>query len=245
MEEKKQRLDEALGRLRRQYGRRIIRPLKEHEAELARPLATGFATLDAALDGGIPAGRTVEITTIPTSGGTTLALNILAAAQSQGLAVYVDTGRTFNPPYAARCGVALADLLLVQPHAYAQGLEIVHDLILAGDGRLVLLDTPYSLFEQAVGPLGHLLQRANALLRQSGCTLLCLFSLQPGSDVALALARPLHDALAHYAAVRLLVSHGRWRQGQTGIRGYNAAIHLLKPRQQELAIAITPDEVIE
>jgi hypothetical protein len=242
-EEKKRRLEQTIGGLRRQYGLRIIRPLKEQAAEVGPPLATGFAPLDRALVGGLPSGRVVEIVTIPTAGGASLALRILASAQGQGLVAYVDPERAFNPTYAAHSGVATDRLLLVQPRSYRQGLEIAQDLILNGDGRLVLVDAPYNLFAQgsAADRLAQMLHRVNMPLRHSGAILLFLVSLPPASDKAAALARPIHDTLAHYAATRLVVCLERWRRSKEGIAGYNATIHLLKPRQRQLTMAVSLD----
>jgi hypothetical protein len=243
-EEKKRRLEQTIGGLRQQYGLRIIRPLKEQAEEaVAAPLATGFAPLDQALAGGLPAGRVAEIVSIPTAGGATLAFRIVAAAQGKGLVACVDPERLFNPTYATHCGIAADRLLLIHPRSYRQGLEIAQDIILNGDGRLVLVDAPYNLFAQgkAADTLARVLHRVNMPLRQSGAILLFLVSLPASSDKASALARPVHDTLAHYAATRLVVCQERWRQSKEGITGYNATLYLLKPRQRQMVMAVTPD----
>ena len=79
-------------------------------------IPTGFPALDQALGiGGIPRGRITEMMGAPTSGMATLALKVIASAQSRrDMAAYVDLGYTFDPDYAARCGVTPDKLLLVR-----------------------------------------------------------------------------------------------------------------------------------
>ena len=74
--------------------------------------ATGFAALDAALGiGGLPRGRIVELFGPPSSGKTTLALQIVAHCSKNGAtAAWIDAEHVFDPAYAAALGVAVEAL---------------------------------------------------------------------------------------------------------------------------------------
>jgi RecA/RadA recombinase len=59
------------------------------------------------------------------SGATSLAIGSLAAAQADGgIVAWIDAAGSFDPATAARLGVRLEWLLVVQPAAPAEALEI-------------------------------------------------------------------------------------------------------------------------
>src|SRR4029079_16530142 len=100
---------------------------------------TGSPELDAALGGGLRRGHLSEITGVPSSGRSTLAVQAIAAATDRGeAAALVDTCDTFDPASAADRGVALSRLLWVRETGDApRALQSV-SLILQGR-RLLLL----------------------------------------------------------------------------------------------------------
>ncbi|MCI0579741.1 MAG: DNA recombination/repair protein RecA [Chloroflexi bacterium] len=241
-DDKKRRLEQTIDGLRQQYGIHVVRPLKEQTLDPVRTVSTSFPQLDKALAGGIPAGRVSEIVSIPTSGGTTLALKIIANAQQvQGMAIYLDLERTFNPDYAARCGIDMRQLLLIRPYSHRQAVEITQDFVLSGDIPILVVDAPYELFTrpQTSQGLAKMLQRVNVPLRRAGSILLCLVSLPAETAPSLATTRPVHDTLAHYAAVRLVIRREHWTHSRKGFRGYQANVHIAKPVQKQVSIAIT------
>src|ERR1039458_2791145 len=77
-------------------------------------IPTGFAALDAALrTGGLPRGWVVDLLGASSTGKTTLALQMIAHAQSGGLtAAWIDAEHAFDPAYAALLGGSI-DLLAV------------------------------------------------------------------------------------------------------------------------------------
>src|SRR5947209_3124292 len=70
-------------------------------------ISTGFAALDDALGGGgLPRGRLVEIFGSAGCGKTTLAIQIVARLQRNGLtAAWIDVDQTFDAAWAAQLGV--------------------------------------------------------------------------------------------------------------------------------------------
>lgn len=91
---------------------------------------------------GIRGGRVVQIIGNPSSGKSTLALDLIANAQKNGLnCAYVDFERTFDPKYSRVVGVDLDKLQMVKPDFAEQGLEITELLIKEGNVKLVVIDS--------------------------------------------------------------------------------------------------------
>ena len=66
--------------------------------------------------GGLPRGRVVEIYGPESSGKTTIALQVIAAAQKQGgLAAFVDAEHALDASYAQKLGVNVDDLIIPNP----------------------------------------------------------------------------------------------------------------------------------
>jgi len=107
-----------------------------------RVAPTGCADLDAALGGGLRRGHLSEITGKPSSGRSTLAVHMLAAATARGEVVgFVDGCDTFDPVSASAHGVDLARLLWVREQGDAARALKAYSLILqAGNFGLVVLD---------------------------------------------------------------------------------------------------------
>jgi recombination protein RecA len=75
-------------------------------------------------------------------GKTTLALSTLAEAQRQGgTAVFIDMEHVLHLPYAARLGVDLDKLILVQPRVGDEAFEIMGALIETREVAIIVLDS--------------------------------------------------------------------------------------------------------
>src|SRR5262249_31457474 len=82
---------------------------------------------------GLPRGRVVEIYGPESSGKTTLALHCLAEAQKKGgICAFIDAEHALDPIYARKLGVNVDDLLISQPDAGEQALEIADTLVRSG-----------------------------------------------------------------------------------------------------------------
>lgn len=225
-------LAETVAALQARWGRDAISRLGDHSPPgQDMRVSTGFAALDEALgNGGLPRGRISEIIGVPTSGMATLALKVVAQMQAQGgTAVYLDGEPAFDPDYAARCGVALEQLLLVQPADVLQMLALAQDLVGEGGADILVCDLPLSppadpqLAQSIADAWGRLL----APLARSGAMLLCLLSLPPGQTPSLEHYPPFFP-LPHYASVRLLLQRERWLYHAHDISGYEAQVLLVK-----------------
>lgn len=150
--ERAKALDLAIEQIERQFGKGSIMRLGEGSAKLAvEVIPTGSLSLDLALGvGGIPRGRITEIFGPESSGKSTLAYHIVSQAQlAGGVAAYIDVEHTFDPTYAARCGVKVDDLLISQPDTAEQALEITESLVRSGAIDVVVIDTVAALVPRA------------------------------------------------------------------------------------------------
>lgn len=254
MRSKKQRqLDVALAAIQRRWGPKALRRGKE-AAKAAEPLhiPTGFPALDKALGiGGIPRSRMTEILGAPTSGMATLALKILASAQSQrDMTAYVDLSYTFDPDYAARCGVNPDKLLLVRPRTGDEALDISYSLIASRGIGVLILDSVSHLIAEANGPqrISVALRRLVGVLAQSPCASIFLTSLFFG-DATSPDNYPDGFALPHYATLRLLIEKEQWIKKRRDVQGYRARVTVLKNKLgsagNSARIAITFNGVVD
>jgi recombination protein RecA len=114
-------------------------------------VSTGSLGLDIALGiGGLPRGRIVEIYGPESSGKTTLALHVIAEAQKGGgTCAFVDAEHALDPAYAKKLGVAIDDLLISQPDAGEQALEIADTLVRSGAIDVLVIDSVAALVPRA------------------------------------------------------------------------------------------------
>lgn len=97
---KRAALDGVLNQIERSYGRGSIVKLGDADHMVVESISTGALTLDAALGGGYPKGRVIEIYGPESSGKTTLALHAIAECQRMGgTAAFVDAEHALDPSY--------------------------------------------------------------------------------------------------------------------------------------------------
>jgi recombination protein RecA len=112
---------------------------------------SGSIALDLALGvGGYPRGRIIEIYGPESSGKTTLALHAIAEAQKGGgTAAFIDVEHALDPKYAKSLGIDLDNLLISQPDAGEQALDIAEMLIRSNAVDIVVLDSVAALVTKA------------------------------------------------------------------------------------------------
>src|SRR6476659_3380372 len=150
--DKSKALDSALSQIERAFGKGSIMKLgganDKAEAEVT---STGSLGLDIALGiGGLPKGRVVEIYGPESSGKTTLSLHVIAEAQKKGgTCAFVDAEHALDPGYAKKLGVDIGNLLISQPDAGEQALEIADTLVRSGAVDVLVIDSVAALVPRA------------------------------------------------------------------------------------------------
>lgn len=149
--DKQQALETALGQIERSFGKGSIMRLGDQKALDIEAVPTGSLGLDIALGiGGLPKGRIIEVYGPESSGKTTLALHAVAEAQQRGeVCAFVDAEHALDPTYAAALGVNLDELLISQPDAGEQALEIADTLVRSGAVGMVVIDSVAALTPRA------------------------------------------------------------------------------------------------
>ena len=150
-DDRRRNLDAALKDIERSFGAGSIMRLGTDRAIEVEAVSTGSVGLDVALGiGGLPRGRVIEIYGPESSGKTTLALHTIAEAQKTGgICAFVDAEHALDPMYAQRLGVNVEDLLLSQPDAGEQALEIADSLVRSGAIDVLVIDSVAALVPRA------------------------------------------------------------------------------------------------
>ncbi|MGM0585300.1 MAG: recombinase RecA [Pseudomonadota bacterium] len=149
--DKQKALDSALAQIERNFGKGSIMKLGERQVMDIEATSTGSIGLDIALGiGGLPKGRIIEIYGPESSGKTTLALHALAEEQKNGgICAFVDAEHALDPQYARKLGVDVDELLISQPDAGEQALEITDTLVRSGAVSVVVVDSVAALTPRA------------------------------------------------------------------------------------------------
>src|SRR3954449_10224030 len=150
--EKNKALDAAVAQIERAFGKgSIMRMGARPGDEQIEVIPSGSLGLDLALGiGGLPRGRIVEIYGPESSGKTTLALHVIAEAQKRGgTCAFVDAEHALDPTYARKLGVDVDNLLISQPDAGEQALEIADTLVRSGAIDVLVVDSVAALTPRA------------------------------------------------------------------------------------------------
>jgi recombination protein RecA len=150
--EKSKALDAAVAQIERAFGKgSIMRMGARPDGQQVDVVPTGSLGLDLALGiGGLPRGRIIEIYGPESSGKTTLALHVIAEAQKRGGAcAFIDAEHAMDPTYASKLGVDLDNLLISQPDAGEQALEIADTLVRSGAIDVLVVDSVAALVPRA------------------------------------------------------------------------------------------------
>lgn len=150
--ERQKALEGALSQIERAFGKGSIMKLNgEQNLAQVEAVSTGSLGLDIALGiGGLPRGRITEIYGPESSGKTTLALQVIAEAQKLGgTCAIVDAEHALDPGYAKKLGVDIDSLLISQPDAGEQALEIADTLVRSGAIDVLVVDSVAALVPRA------------------------------------------------------------------------------------------------
>ena len=149
--EKDKALDAALSQIERAFGKGSIMRLGQNSHIDIEAISTGSLGIDIALGiGGMPKGRIIEIYGPESSGKTTLALSVIAQAKKKGgTCAFIDAEHALDPGYAKKIGVDIENLLISQPDAGEQALEIADTLVRSGAIDVLVVDSVAALVPKA------------------------------------------------------------------------------------------------
>jgi len=221
-DDKSKALEAAIGQIEKAFGKGSVMRLGQNNSVVdVQTISTGSLGLDIALGiGGFPKGRIIEIYGPESSGKTTLALHAVAQSQKEnGNCAFVDAEHALDPVYAKKLGVDLDNLLISQPDAGEQALEIADTLVRSGAIDVLVVDSVAALVPRAelegemgdthVGLQARLMSQAlrklTASIAKSNC--LVIFINQIRLKIGVMFGSPETttggNALKFYASVRL------------------------------------------
>jgi recombination protein RecA len=219
--DKQRALEAALAQIDRAFGKGSVMKLGDKGKVEMESYSTGSLGLDLALGiGGLPKGRIVEIYGPESSGKTTLALHAIAESQKAGgTCAFVDAEHALDPSYARKLGVDVDNLLISQPDAGEQALEIADTLVRSGAVDVLVVDSVAALVPRAEleGEMGdshmglHARLMSQALRKLTGSisrsNTLVIFINQIRMKIGVMFGNPETttggNALKFYASVRL------------------------------------------
>ena len=220
--DKQKALEAALAQIDKLHGKGSIMRLGANDRIMdIEAISTGSLGLDIALGiGGLPRGRVIEIYGPESSGKTTLALQVVAESQKKGgICAFVDAEHALDPVYARKLGVKVEDLLISQPDAGEQALEIADTLVRSGAVDVLVVDSVAALTPKAEleGEMGDMqpgmqarlmskaLRKLTASISKSKC--MVIFINQIRMKIGIMFGNPETttggNALKFYASVRL------------------------------------------
>ncbi|MDZ4248071.1 MAG: recombinase RecA [Patescibacteria group bacterium] len=141
----------ALAQIVKQFGKGAIMKFDENSKVAIDAIPTGSLSLDLALGvGGIPKGRVIEVYGPESSGKTTLATHMIAEVQKAGgSAAFIDAEHAFDPEYGKKLGINIDELLISQPDAGEQALDIAETLVKSGGIDIIVVDSVAALTPRA------------------------------------------------------------------------------------------------
>jgi len=244
--DKKKALETAMSKIEKDFGKGSIMRMGDKQAIHVETISTGSLSLDLALGiGGVPRGRIIEIYGPESSGKTTLALHVVAAAQKAGgEAAYVDAEHALEPAYARALGVDIDSLLIAQPDTGEQALEITEVLVRSGAVDVVVIDsvaalTPRgeiegSMGESSVGVIARLMSQAlrklAASISKTNCVVIFINQLREKIGVMYGNPEttPGGRALKYFSSVRLDVRRIETIKNGTEMVGNRTRVRVIK-----------------
>jgi len=210
-------------------------------------VSTGSLVLDRALGcGGLPYGRIVEIFGPESSGKTTICLHVLASVQkSGGICAFIDTEHSLDPEYAGKIGVDTDNLLLSQPNAGEEALNICEKLVNSKKVKCIVVDSVAALTPRAEleGEMGESHMGLHARLMSQACRkltapiekngVIVIFTNQIRSKIGVVYGSPEvttgGNALKFYSSIRMDVRKRviEFNKKKEPI-GHNVAIKIVK-----------------
>ncbi len=239
-------LTTALAQIEKKYGKGSVMKLGENNALNVEAISTGSIALDMALGvGGVPRGRIVEIYGPESSGKTTIALHVVAEAQKLGGdAAYIDVEHALDPVYARNLGVDIESLLVSQPDAGEQALDIAESLVRSGAIDVVVIDSVAALVTRAeiegdmgdshVGVQARLMSQAlrkmTSAISKSNCVVIFINQLREKVGVVYGNPEvtPGGRALKFYSSVRIDIRRAETLKSGTEMIGSHTKAKVVK-----------------
>jgi hypothetical protein len=244
---RQQHLEQTMAALEAHYGAGVVRRAAEIRPQIPH-LSTGFSQLDILTGcGGVPLGAMSIFSGHATSGKLTVACKVLVSGQQyrRGQTVaLIDLAHSADADYLVRAGVDLAHLLLVRPPLDRQAIDVLIDLALSRQVRVMVVN---GLAELQSEPrvyryLSAALGRLQQALRTNHCALVWVDEPSPAWMRWFNLDRS--GFIRQFAALHIELQWEQWLARPDGeLSGYRAQAKLLKSRWTRVGRSV-PVEIV-
>ena len=235
-EDKLKALEMAIGQIEKSFGKGSVMKLGQNESVVdIEAISSGSLSLDIALGiGGFPKGRIVEIYGPESSGKTTLALHVLAEAQKNGgTCAFIDAEHALDTIYAKKLGVNVDELVISQPDAGEQALEITDTLVRSGAVDVLVVDsvaalTPRAELEGEMGDhhvglharlMSQALRKLTSSISKTNCSVIFINQLR--EKIGIMFGNPETttggNALKFYASIRIDIRRSTQIKNSEGV----------------------------
>lgn len=246
MQKDDKKIDAVLEEISSKFGDGMMMKLGDVKHVDIEAIPSGSLSLDIALGiGGFPRGRVIEIYGPESSGKTTLALHAVANAQKMGgVAAFVDAEHALDPQYAEKLGVNTRELLVSQPDAGEQALDIVETLVRSDAVDIIVIDSVAALTPQSeidgemgdhhVGKQARLMSQALRKLTpiMSKSNVVVIFINQIRMKIGVMFGNPETttggNALKFYSSVRLEVRRAAQIKSGDDVVGNRVKVKVVK-----------------
>jgi len=147
----KKQTNDIVSLINKGVGKDIAMLGKDKRQEKCDALQTGIISLDLVTGiNGLPKGRIVEIYGQPSSGKSTMCLTMIAHNQKEGRAcAYIDAEYALDLDYAAKLGVDVDNLLIIQPDSGEEAFEAIEQLVREKAVEIIVVDSVSALSPRA------------------------------------------------------------------------------------------------
>lgn len=190
--------------------------------------STGFNALDSALKiGGIPKGKTTEISGAPGTGKTILGYHIIKEAQKKkAIVLYIDAERAFNAEYAKKLGINVSELLICTPQTGEMAMQIIYYYLAYHLIDIVLIDSIPALLplEELLGEtrngvqaklIASMMNELVSAIENTKVALICLNQVRHCFKLG-GTTTPFNNIFGYYASIRIhlkkIKSVKKWRK---------------------------------
>ncbi len=207
--------------------------------------STGSYLLDYAMGcGGIPEGKIIGITGMPSGGKSLLTMLMIKEAQQNGYnCALIDAENSYSPDWSEKLGVDNEKLLINQPTTGDEAFAIADMMAKSGQVKLIVIDSIASLTPKAVyegeysdnhiGLLARLcsqsLNKINPILVKNKVTLVLINQqrMKIGS-YGNPVTEPGGEALKYYSSIKLEVNRSEVIGDKEDVDGFLTRIKVVK-----------------
>lgn len=143
-------MKDVIGEINKNAGKQLVtygRDILDQEVEF---IPTGILPLDAAIGGGFPKGRIVEIHGLESSSKTSLSLGIIANYQKKGLrCAFADVEFALNLDHARKIGVNTDELMIIKGDFGEEIMETIEKVVRENLADVIVIDSISALVTKA------------------------------------------------------------------------------------------------